>query len=376
MPQNLFPQYNQLNTLTNQNYSVARSWYNYRQEQFQKVLITKTQGDIRDFEKGIQTKVNEYRKYVLKNIHAAINGDEINFSGNDRGEAVYSSYINEIFSPELSHWMVNRKAGTSFERFMADNATSPSQLRRAVAFRDQKIDNVLSAVGQLFNRSWATKSRAETRTDLAYSPSGSSISNDDQLELISEINLEDIQSQLGNDQAIVDVLLQSMISAGNPNLTIYGFQLKTYSNLEDKRWMNSAAIAERIMNIKELFQSDKTWSSNYAAIYPTYYLSKYLINIFNPVNIGLITGTQLYWMTDILDRYRLYMEITWNKPKNPKPAAQKRGGGLDVFPVLVGNTILMRSLAGGAGLVARNGKRRQSVQYGMKEIKVASITHL
>lgn len=376
MPANLFPQYNQLNTLANQNYSVAKEWFSYRQQQFQQILIEKAQADISIFEEGINKKIQEFKKYVLNNIHSAIEGEELNFSGNDRGASVYEVYINEIFSSSLSHWQVNLKAGVPFERFMADNATSPSQLKAATQFKDRKIDEILQAVGQLSNISWATKSKSETRTDLVYSSTGGKASKDDQLELISEIDLENIREQLPVDGAsLIEILLNTM-NRDNVNLTLYGFQLKTYKDLNDKRWMNSAAIAERLRNLSELFSSQKPWSSNYAAIYPTYYLSKYLINIFNPVNIGIITGTQLYWMTDILDQYRLYMEITWNKPKNPKPAAEKRGGGLDVFPILVGDTILLHSLQGGIGLSARSsGARRKSVQHGKHTIKVASITH-
>jgi hypothetical protein len=52
-----------------------------------------------------------------------------------------------------------------------------------------------------------------------------------------------------------------------------------------------------------IFHNDRWWSLNYAGAYPFYYLSKYILNIVNPVNVGVITPKGLEYMSSFLSRY-------------------------------------------------------------------------
>lgn len=367
----LYPQYSQLNNLTNANYSVARAYYNQRQLAFEKAFLVDATNAMQEFTQLITKKSQEFTKYILGNVHSVLNGGEINFKGNDRGAAVYEPYIKDILQFAHNHWEVNRYAGIPMEYFMADNATSSSGLKKILNYRDATIDNMFQQVGKLSNVAATTMKKGETRTDVAFSKN--KIGENTQLELTGYIDLEDLSSALTEEDLYAE-LIEKMQNTGNPDLTIYGFQVKTYRDLNDRRWMNSAALADRLTSLSELFGGHYTWSSNYAALYPTYYLSKYIINILNPVNIGLITQQGLLWMTSFLDHYRLYMEVTYNSPTNPKPSNADRGGGLEIRPILYGNTVLIHKINSSEQGLYATGRMRQSSQHGAnKKIKVFSI---
>lgn len=368
----LYPQYSQLNNLASNNYSIARAYYNQRQLAFQKSFLIDAENAMSQFKNMIDEKTRDFFKYVIGNVHSVLNGQQPNFRGNDKGAAVYEPYIKDILEFTENHWSVNRHAGVPMEHFFADNATSPSGLNKILNYRDAVIDNMVQQVGGVSNISAVTKKKGETRTDLALSKQ--KITDDTQLELTAYIDLEDLSQTALNEESLFSELIDKIQASGNPDLTVYGFQLKTYSDLNDRRWMNSAALVDRLNSLSELFGGYYTWSSNYAALYPTYYLSKYIINILNPVNIGLITQQGLMWMTSFLDHYRLYMEITYNSPRNPKPSNPDRGGGLEIRPILYGNTVLIHKINSSEQGLYATGRMRKSKQHGAdKKIKVFSI---
>ena len=119
----------------------------------------------------------------------------------------------------------------------------------------------------------------------------------------------------------------------------------------------------------------RTWSANYAVNYPIYVLSKYLINIINPINVATITPSGLEYTTEMLAKYRFYMEVSWDEPSSPDPSTgDDRGGGVEVYPRIINKTVLMRLVgsAGGWQGLRATGKLKQSAGYD-KSIRVASI---
>jgi len=86
-------------------------------------------------------------------------------------------------------------------------------------------------------------------------------------------------------------------------------------------------------------------------MYPYYFLSKFILNIVNPVNIGVITLNGLEYTSEFLEHYRFYMEVAWGWTRKYDPASEERGGGLEVMdPHVVGTTVMLREVKAGLKL--------------------------
>ena len=229
----------------------------------------------------------------------------------------------------------------------------------------------MQSVGAVQQEAWTTgKRKVDTRTDLAISKKTIG-QNSGQMELISALDLERTPPE---GMTIEDYILDAVQQAG-VDLDIFGFQLKAYKNVNDnKRWQNAQTLADRI---NDLFvaASNNTWSSNYVINYPIWYISKYLINVINPVNIGNITLNGIEYMDEWLAHTRLYMETNWERSTGRNSSAE-RGGGMEVVhPRIATPQILTREIGHGTyrGFMA-TGKTRQGAYK--KEVKVASIVNL
>mgnify|MGYP006935595271 FL=1 len=47
----------------------------------------------------------------------------------------------------------------------------------------------------------------------------------------------------------------------------------------------------------------------YASEYTIYQISRFLINIINPLDVAMLTGQSLIWMDDFIDRHLFYMDV-------------------------------------------------------------------
>jgi hypothetical protein len=167
------------------------------------------------------------------------------------------------------------------------------------------------------------------------------------------------------------------------DVNVFGFQVKAYEkNSDDKRWQNAASIANQI---SQTFKnaSTRTWSSNYAINYPIWYLSKFLINIINPVNIANITMGNIEYMNDFLSKYRLYMEVVWDYSTG-RTASAMRGGGEEVVNPHVPTVQVLSSLSKQVGGTyrfqgfaptgnMRNSQYMQVVNGSRQYVRVAGI---
>ena len=369
----MFPPYAALAAQTNENYKTAISYYSQRRVQFEAALARGGLELGKEYVELLAAKAKIFNDTVLNTAMRAITQGSM--SGQvGPGNAEYEVPISEIYKaayigkdskPHLNTY----KLGLQFEQFITNNALSSAQLQKASKAIEMAQNLALQHVGAISQKAWSTGISSDTRTDVALS--SHQITNDTLMELSSELDIE--QDPLPGETA-GDMILDAVSRAGI-DISIYGFQLKTYkSNSDDKRWQNAQAMADRIT---ELFSSagNRTWSSNYVVNYPTWFLSKYLINIINPVNIGNITLDGIEYMDEWLQHVRLYMETAWAKSTG-RNASGERGGGVEVLhPYIASRHVLIRQIGNQTFKGFSNHGNMRNAAY-EKNIKVASIKNL
>lgn len=359
-----FPWYSNLNNAINQNYSATVQYYKAREAQFEKILIQKGIEQIDNFTQSIQQKAQSFNPNVTAQVYKALNGDTSSRPTEAHFQVSIDNILQGVMGSANAFQRVKFVAGGEFEKFLLENEIMGNDGQKIQTFLMEQVGNVMQEAA-------VTSGAKQTRTDIGFRASGGKIGKG-QMELVKLLNIEDIRSQISN--AEIQQKLLSTVALAGADMDIFGFQVKTYNSLAGKRWMNSAPIFSQINSI---FNNGKTWSSEYAALYPTYYISKYLINILNPVNIGIISGGGLIYTSQFLDRYRFYMEVTYDmsaRTKIDKVSPDRRGGGWEVFPTLASDVILMHQLqAGKSGLEAKQSGNLFKKAYGNKTIRVASL---
>lgn len=246
----------------------------------------------------------------------------------DDGE--YSVYVEQIFNKRHTNkkgesWVNMSAAGGPFEQYMYERLLSEEQANKIMQFVENAQNKPMTQWLNTHSEFAATTGvKTYGRSDLAV---GSTVTDDTVTELRTWIDLETTPPA---GVTTGDFLLEEVVKQGVEQ-NLYGFQLKTYQEgSDDKRWQNSAVFMNLITNLME--KSEKTWSQNYAVNFPVYILSKYLINIINPINVATITPSGLEYATDMLSKYRFYMEVTWDIPESQDKSSPERGGGYEVFP--------------------------------------------
>ncbi len=377
-PNGMYPPYASLVSQTNKNYETAINYYTQRKLLFKEAL---SQGGLDVYQQYINAlgeKAQIFNDIVLKKAMSAITSGSYT-AQQKKDDGTYSVEIAQIFNSRLFNKntgaaRLNQFAlGKQFEEFMSNNAVSTAQLQKVQKMINDNTNYLISQVGNVQQQAWSIGMKTDTRTDLAISANGKI----GQMELVTALDLEATPPDGVN---MTDYLIDAITAAGT-DMNVFGFQLKTYkSDKDDKRWQNAQAVADRI---SELFDAAnrRAWSSGYAVNYPTWYLSKYLINIINPVNVANITLNGIEFMDDWLRHIRLYMEVKWDKDTGDQVKNKFYGPGVWVVrPQVATKHILTRAINKGnqertvfKGFGNYGGMRKAAYQ---KEIQVASIRNL
>lgn len=372
-----FPAYNKLAAQVNQNYSKAAAVYQQRQMAFKRIVFQNGQQAFEKWEKAINDQVKEFMNVRQKAFQVA---NAVN-KGAVRGgkESVkYQVYLDEILegskiktNPTVYNiGRIAAASGIPFEKFLADNTLSQKQVEAIMSTRDKAVEkgfsnllNGLQQTGAVTQVSALQTGQKDIRTDVALMTSKDTLG---QVELTSVIDLHNLSAQAVIKQ------LETLADQGALDFTAFGFQVKTYQgDWTNRHWMGASVAADALESI---FKNGSTWGSNYAVLYAEWYLSRMIINIVNPVNIGVITGSGLIWMSDFLQHYRFLMTVI-ALPNSPNVAYEdtpERGGGVEIFPGLQNKEIYAHLIG------SRNFQRRDLYLKKNNELKGAfvEIKHL
>lgn len=404
---NLFPPYNQLNNKINENYSIAAAYYKGREEAFRSILAKQGVSSLEQYSKALSEKAKMFSSEIIakakdrikKAFDAGMNLQQVKAAANERlGNAKSYSFevavddvIANTFSaytvqhgPNAGNFDIKSAEGFTFERWMGLGIIPPE-----LETETNKVANAVTlfVTGKIKNMAATVKGNYDIRSDLAATGSGRAVGDKEQFEMTSVLNIENFNDYSPEEvgQQLLNAIISNnygRIGAGGKDFDLFGFQLKAYEGSSDSsRWQQSQPLAAALNEIYAPSRGDPpvTWSSNYAALYPYYFLSKYVLNIVNPVNVGIITKDGLEYTSEFLDHYRFYLEVSWNwKIKHHDPAPDYRGGGEEVANISVmgtknSTTVLLREVKKGLTLKYQ-GKYIKSSQRKIYK-KVAQVTY-
>lgn len=367
---NSYPRYNQLNNLIQNNYNIAQTYYNQKKVQFKNQLMKTYKATLDEFTVEIYKTAKSFKPNVIDQVAELLkNGTSLQNTLNQKPQNIYEISQQNIISKVINSahpWKTLRfKAGLEFEHFLADN----------INITDSQGNKILAHFGMVGNKSFTTTKASDTRSDLVTNILGNI--KDSKVELEYALDIEGLSKTYKKDENQIISKIFSIIQ--QENITdLFGFQVKTYENLNDNKWMTSEKF-RNLINTEEFKVGEekrKTWSSNYAVLYPVYFLSKYIINILNPVNIAIIYSGGIMYTDDFLSKYRFYMEVTYEIKEEQR--TNKRGGGYEVFPRIASNAILMYNIGKGSNkLVAeKEGQLMRQSDYAgeSNKIRVAKLT--
>ena len=377
--ENLFPSFHQLTTRMDENYQTAITYYQQRERIFEQVLAREGVSSAKAYQEMINKKVRDFqtkiidvaRARVIKQLEAGSTMKEVIAQAKSaKSTNDYEVAINDVITQgwgyrngRTNQIVVGFREGFPFERWLEEHATSVDQEKKVNQF-SQNIMRQL--VGSVRNMAATVAKAGDIRSDIAIAANGQTIAKDTQFELKTIFNIEDFKNLENPGLELLNAILNS--GDGVAGLTedgyIFGFQVKAYDKSDSGRWQNSVPLARAL---QECFDSSNpnTWSSEYSTLYPYYFLSKYVLNIVNPVNIGTITKEGLEYNSEFLNHYRFYMEVTYDarlrQNRAPDDAPLDRGGGIEIHPKVVGTTVLLRQVKDGKKLtmLAERIKSRQ-----------------
>lgn len=369
-----YPGYKAMLDQTNTNYQIASAYYEQKQIAFQKALAKNSQDTYMSYIDSLIQASKDFNEHVLTRMEDILKNGGKYTAAQAKKDKDYGIYLKDLYDSRTrgeggKMWVNMKKAGYTFEQFMYDRAVSAEQAQRLLKAPETACQRTYTqwlSNHQEFAATTGTKTWG--RSDLAY---GSTVTGDTITELRDWIDIE----RTPPEEVSQGTFLLRTMAEQQVDQNVFGFQLKTYrTGHDDKRWQNSQVFADQITALMHDRKSKRTWSANYAVNYPVYVLSKYLINIINPINVATITPVGLEWTTDMLAQYRFYMEVSWTEPTKPGKANEERGGGVEVYPSILNKTVLMRQIKSASGWkgFSATGNLKQSVGYD-KSIKVASI---
>ena len=340
-----------------QNYNVAQIYYAARRKSFLDLLASKGISIENNFKKDIMQIVqNSWSKLTQAFQQTMSAGQGTQYYQQQFPELAAefpldTQLLDNMFKSQDTFY---QQRGFVFEDFIYNHIFS-KLLQTGQSFVNGHTNNLIAlAVGSEVSKSGVVKGQRAIRSDHLITLDSMTFSNKNgvfqESSYKSGIPLE-MQGRLTVD--LNDALPKSNMPMEAERLAkrllgrtgmFYGFQAKTYSNLKDARWMNSSVMQGMINNVFNQTDSKgsrHTWENEYAGVYTTYFLSHQLMAIINPVNIGLVTGNNFYWMDDILATRRFYMQVSMSDSFGKHKRSNKNSG----FPQIKNPTILFTNYA-------------------------------
>ena len=341
-----------------QNYNAAQNYYSARRKRFLDLLASKGIGIENNFKKDIMQIVqNSWYKQLVPAFQATLlaGGGTQYYKENYPTVAadfpLDAQLLDNMFKNPESFY---QQRGFVFEDFIYNHVFS-KLLQTGQGFVNEHTNNLIAlAVGSETSKAGVVSKSSQIRSDhlialesMRFSSKNgvfqeSSYKSGIPLELQGKLTV-DLSDALPKSNMPMEAERLAKRLLGRTGM-FYGFQAKTYSNLKDARWMNSSVMQgmiNSVFNQTDSKGSRHTWENEYAGVYTTYFLSHQLMAIINPVNIGLVTGNNFYWIDDILATRRFYMQVSMSDSFGKHKRSNKNSG----FPQIKNSTILFTNYA-------------------------------
>lgn len=353
----------QLNSQTSSNYNVAREYYRQRRENLSTLFNKDVDSLMNTLIDYINNKIQEYDEKVYKKVYELLDKVDNNawqvspstlheVNSNEEYSMSVRQVINFLAGGKAtykSNQNVAAALGNEFESFL-ERALLPESLFAALGPEiAEQLNAIISLLGSGFSSTGSKKSTAwnvtgskNIRPDLGLNMDMTYTDDEGALRL-ADSNLH-VELQEILDLDIIDPtdigsneILQAYLGSN-----AYGFSLKIWKSSQSKEFTQSKIIQSYVNNkFQEGRKRRRTWESTYTNEYVVWQLSKLLINIIGPMNVGVITGKQFIWMDDFVSRRLFYMDV---QMQNNFHKTSSRGPGIEGFPEIPNPSIKIREL--------------------------------
>lgn len=354
----MYPNFNNLQGQITNNYNIAKSYYTQKKQAFLRFLNK----DIDNFsiilEQYINEKIDTFDKKITQEVYSILNDENtggwnnlVQYSKNLDPKKEYPIPLKTIFEKLASGKIKTRNnlasaLGIEFEKFLAESLV-PEQYSQAMkSVISSAVNDILSGFSQtggISSKSAVTKGGKDIRPDIGLNIKGGVKSKGIQNLPNSNLGVE-LTALIDLNNFTSDKLIKSNdILSAYLNQNSYGFSVKIWKNSNSKVFSNSSILKKQIQNeFNQANNNNHTWSSVYASEYTIYQISRFLINIINPLDVAMLTGQSLIWMDDFIDRHLFYMDV---QLRNKLAISNnERGGGWEGHPYVMSSAIKLREM--------------------------------
>lgn len=356
-----YPNISNIQGYTTKNYNTAKEYYHQKKEAFKQFVAKDNEAFLDELVKYINVKIGEFDQNITQAVFAGLSGNDwsqnistiTQMAEKKLQETNYSIVWENLYKKLANNKIKNRQSlaaalGVEFEKFLADSLVPEEFTKNIEGITNDLVDSLLagfSQTGAIRSKGATVRGKKDIRPDMGFNIAGggyrhkiAQLPNSTlSVELQALIDLSQLSSKnIINGTKEGNAILKQYLEADS-----YGFSVKVWKDSNAKVFANSSVLKDQFQKV---FNSsgNKTWSSIYASAYVVYQLSRYLINIINPLNIAMITGSQLIWMDDFIDRHLFYMDV---QVKNLTKSSLERGGGWEGHPQIMSSAIKLRQMA-------------------------------
>ena len=136
-------------------------------------------------------------------------------------------------------------------------------------------------------------------------------------------NVIELQDSYGSDGThLNEASLPSALNAYlTETTTAFGLNLKQWISTSSGKTITKNSALKKMINaqIDRDYDNGYPWEHDYAKIYSTYIISKYLFGLLGPLNAAMVNGDLWMWMDDWLDTHILEYQIAIRKDTESDP---------------------------------------------------------
>ena len=368
------------------NYEVAKSYYQQRRDNLRKIFSRDMEDATDSLIKYINNKIDEYEEQVSKKVYSLL--DHIDKNSWIVPEEIKKSLDNEYYETSVenvlkflsggkvtikSNQNVAAALGNEFENFL-ERALMPEALEGQVSsIITDSLNSMLSGfsgTGSMKSKGWTVNGEKNIRPDIGLNMATAYKDSDGVLRLPGSNLAVELQEEFYLDDMLPKDITSNDILKAYLDSNSYGFSLKVWKSAQGKEFAQSKQLQAYInQKFQEGRKRRKTWESTFTNEYVVWQISRLLINIIGPMNVGIMTGKEFIWMDDFLTRKIFFMDVQLQALRK-----STRGPGYEGFPELPSSSIKIRQLTNDSYAFSSSLRKNMNQKIGRIAVRNRKLT--
>lgn len=367
------------------NYEVAKSYYRQRREALRRFFSQDMEDATDSLIEYINKKIDEYEEVVSKKVYSLLEQIDRNSwvipenIKNNINDLEYHTSVQNVLKALSggknvfkSNQNVAAALGNEFENFL-EQALLPQALEGQVSSIITNQLNTLmsgfSGTGSMKSTGWTVTGEKNIRPDLGLNMA-LAVKDENGVLRLPDSNLAvELQEMFDLNEMMPQDITSSDILKAYLESNSYGFSLKVWKNSQGKEFAQSKQLQNYInQKFQEGRTRRKTWESTFTNEYVVWQISRLLINIIGPMNVGIMTGREFIWMDDFISRRMFFMDVQLEALRE-----SKRGPGYEGYPLLPNSSIKIRQLTNDVHAFSSSVRKSQDKKIGVIAVRNRKI---